>query len=44
LFATFERARAMRREVIEAGQDTAIPNFGRDLSTSAKTKDDAKSD
>jgi cyclohexadieny/prephenate dehydrogenase len=29
LFATFERARRMRREVIEAGQDSDIPNFGR---------------
>ena len=30
LYALFERARRMRREVIEAGQDTAAPNFGRD--------------
>ncbi|NJR20204.1 MAG: prephenate/arogenate dehydrogenase family protein [Hyphomonadaceae bacterium] len=30
LFATFERARRMRREVIEAGQDSDAPNFGRD--------------
>lgn len=30
LFQTFERARRMRREVIEAGQDIAEPNFGRD--------------
>jgi cyclohexadieny/prephenate dehydrogenase len=30
LFQTFERARRMRREVIEAGQDSAAPNFGRD--------------
>jgi cyclohexadieny/prephenate dehydrogenase len=30
LFQTFERARRMRREVIEAGQDNAAPNFGRD--------------
>lgn len=32
LYALFERARRMRREVIEAGQDTAAPNFGRDRS------------
>jgi cyclohexadieny/prephenate dehydrogenase len=30
LFKTFERARRMRREVIEAGQDSDAPNFGRD--------------
>ena len=30
LYATFERARRMRREVIEAGQDSDTPNFGRD--------------
>lgn len=29
LHATFTRARRMRREVIEAGQDTDAPNFGR---------------
>ena len=44
LFATFERARAMRREVIEAGQDTAITNFGRDLTTSTTFKVDGKVD
>ena len=44
LFSTFERARAMRREVIEAGQDTAIPNFGRDLSATAKSTGELKSD
>lgn len=32
LYALFERARRMRREVIDAGQDTAAPNFGRDPS------------
>jgi len=32
LYALFDRARRMRREVIEAGQDTAAPNFGRDRS------------
>jgi cyclohexadieny/prephenate dehydrogenase len=30
LFQTFSRARRVRREVIEAGQDTPSPNFGRD--------------
>jgi cyclohexadieny/prephenate dehydrogenase len=30
LYDTFERARRVRREVIEAGQDTAAPNWGRD--------------
>ncbi len=44
LFSTFERARAMRREVIEAGQDTAITNFGRDLTASVKSTSDGKSD
>jgi cyclohexadieny/prephenate dehydrogenase len=29
LFELFARARRMRREVIEAGQDSAAPNFGR---------------
>lgn len=29
LFDTFTRARKMRRDVIEAGQDTDAPNFGR---------------
>jgi cyclohexadieny/prephenate dehydrogenase len=32
LFSTFERARTMRRDVIEAGQDIDAPNFGRDVS------------
>jgi cyclohexadieny/prephenate dehydrogenase len=30
LYTLFERARRVRREVIEAGQDTAAPNWGRD--------------
>jgi cyclohexadieny/prephenate dehydrogenase len=30
LFEAFSRARRMRREVIEAGQDSAAPNWGRD--------------
>ena len=32
LYALFDRARRMRREVIDAGQDTPAPNFGRDKS------------
>jgi cyclohexadieny/prephenate dehydrogenase len=30
LYALFDRARRMRREVIEAGQDTSTPNWGRE--------------
>jgi cyclohexadieny/prephenate dehydrogenase len=30
LFNLFARARDVRRGIIEAGQDTAVPNFGRD--------------
>jgi cyclohexadieny/prephenate dehydrogenase len=30
LFDVFTHARGIRREIIEAGQDTASPNFGRD--------------
>ena len=30
LFEVFTRARRVRRDVIEAGQDSAAPNFGRD--------------
>ena len=30
LYDLFDRARRMRREVIEAGQDSAAPNWGRD--------------
>jgi cyclohexadieny/prephenate dehydrogenase len=30
LFDTFTRARRVRREIIEAGQDTPAPNWGRD--------------
>ncbi|HUD52043.1 prephenate/arogenate dehydrogenase family protein [Parvibaculum sp.] len=30
LFNLFTRTRAVRRSIIEAGQDTAAPNFGRD--------------
>jgi cyclohexadieny/prephenate dehydrogenase len=32
LYDLFDRARRMRREVIEAGQDTPAPNWGRDES------------
>ncbi len=32
LYDIFDRARRMRREVIDAGQDTAAPNWGRDKS------------
>jgi cyclohexadieny/prephenate dehydrogenase len=30
LYTLFDRARRMRREVIDAGQDTPAPNWGRD--------------
>lgn len=30
LFSLFTRARGVRRKIIEAGQETAAPNFGRD--------------
>jgi cyclohexadieny/prephenate dehydrogenase len=30
LHDTFARARRVRREIIDAGQDSAAPNFGRD--------------
>ena len=30
LYDIFDRARRMRREVIDAGQDTSAPNWGRD--------------
>lgn len=32
LFDTFTHSRRIRREIIDAGQDTAAPNFGRDPS------------
>lgn len=32
LFDVFTHARGIRREIIDAGQDTASPNFGRDTS------------
>ncbi|MBA5778673.1 prephenate/arogenate dehydrogenase family protein [Stappia sp. F7233] len=31
LFNLFTRTRSIRRSIIEAGQDTAVPNFGRDI-------------
>lgn len=34
LFDFFTQARAVRRHVIEAGQDTALPDFGRNASSS----------
>ncbi len=30
LFDTFTESRRIRREIIDAGQDSATPNFGRD--------------
>ncbi|MEL6577267.1 MAG: hypothetical protein AAFQ81_15410, partial [Pseudomonadota bacterium] len=43
LEAYFTRTRAVRRSIIEAGQDTAAPNFGRGASSpssSAETSGD----
>jgi cyclohexadieny/prephenate dehydrogenase len=31
LFDVFTHARGIRREIIDAGQDTAVANFGRDV-------------
>ena len=31
LFDLFTRTRTIRRSIIEAGQDVAVPNFGRDV-------------
>ena len=36
LFDLFTRTRAIRRNIIEAGQDTAQPNFGREPGSEAK--------
>jgi cyclohexadieny/prephenate dehydrogenase len=36
LFDVFTHARGIRREIIEAGQDTAAPNFGRDADKDEK--------
>lgn len=41
LFQTFSRARRVRREVIEAGQDTPTPNFGRDAPRQGPDEDAA---
>ncbi|MEM6761343.1 MAG: prephenate/arogenate dehydrogenase family protein [Pseudomonadota bacterium] len=41
LFDTFTRTRAIRREVIAAGQDTAAPNFGRPAQTGLDEDDPA---
>ena len=37
LFNLFTRTRAIRRSIIEAGQDTAAPNFGRSAPRSGKS-------
>lgn len=39
LHSIFSRARRVRREVIEAGQDSAAPNWGRDQSADAGGED-----
>ena len=36
LFNLFTRTRAIRRSIIEAGQDTAVPNFGRSGSSGGR--------
>ena len=38
LFELFTRSRKIRHEIIEAGQDTAAPNFGRNLKSSDKAE------
>ena len=38
LFDHFTRTRAIRRGILEAGQDTAVPNFGRPLGQLARTE------
>lgn len=38
LFGLFTRTRSIRRSIIEAGQDTAVPNFGRDVPETERTK------
>jgi cyclohexadieny/prephenate dehydrogenase len=37
LFNLFTRTRAIRRSIIQAGQDTAAPNFGRSPRGPAKS-------
>ena len=39
LFELFSRTRDIRRSIIEAGQDTAVPNFGRDTKDAAEASD-----
>lgn len=39
LFNYFTRTRAIRRSIIEAGQDTAAPDFGRSVAASGGKKD-----
>ncbi len=38
LFDIFDRTRAIRRSIIEAGQDTPVPNFGRDAPEGDRSK------
>jgi cyclohexadieny/prephenate dehydrogenase len=38
LFKLFTRTRAIRRSIVDAGQDSAAPNFGRDTAAAANTK------
>ena len=38
LFDLFTRTRAIRRSIVEAGQDSAAPNFGRDTAVKPKKK------
>lgn len=38
LHAAFERGRALRQAIVEAGQETAAPNFGRDRKASEKSR------
>lgn len=40
LFDLFTRTRDIRRSIIDAGQDSAAPNFGRDLAGSSETSDE----
>jgi len=39
LFELFSRTRQIRRGIIAAGQESAAPNFGRDLRPAAETPD-----
>ena len=38
LFELFTRPRAIRRSIVEAGQDSASPNFGRDVAAAKPKK------